>query len=336
MSLMREETLSAATIVAKQDDTHIRDTAHALRSQNIRALLTTARGSSDHAAGYLAYLWMQHLGLPAASLPPSLSSVYDTPWQVRDMLALAVSQSGASPDLVAAQNALKAGGAATLALVNTLPSPLAQTSSHVIDLAAGKEKSVAATKSYIATIAAGVRFLAHWQDKQEWLNAFARLPDILQQAAAQDWSKAVELLAGKKRLFIIGRGAGWYIAKEAALKCKETCLLQGESFSGAEVKHGPMALIDHDFASLIFAPPGEAQAGLVELASTFRHMGGQVLLAADENIRERDLTLVDAGCDALQGMATITSFYLMAEQLAKAHGLNPDEPPHLQKVTQTV
>ncbi|MDO5091177.1 MAG: SIS domain-containing protein [Cardiobacteriaceae bacterium] len=336
MSLMREETLAAADVIARQDDARIRDVAHALRGQHIRSLLTTARGSSDHAAGYIAYLWMQHLGLPAASLPPSLSSLYDAPWQTRDMLALAVSQSGASPDLVAAQQALKAGGAQTVALVNTLPSPLAETSEHVIDLAAGREKSVAATKSYIATIAAGVRLLAHWQDNHDWLDAFARLPDVLQQAAREDWSKAVDMLAGKKRLFIIGRGAGWYIAKEAALKCKETCLLQGEAFSGAEVKHGPMALIDSDFASLIFAPPGKAQAGLVQLAADFRQMGGQVLLAADESVAERDLTLADAGCDALQGMATIASFYLMAEQLAKARGLNPDEPPHLNKVTKTV
>lgn len=336
MSLMRQETLSAADVIARQDDARIRDVAHALRGQNIRGLLTTARGSSDHAAGYIAYLWMQHLGLPAASLPPSLSSLYDTPWHTRDMLALAVSQSGASPDLVAAQQALKSGGAHTLALVNTLPSPLAETSEHVIDLAAGREKSVAATKSYIATLAAGVRLLAHWQDKREWLDGFARLPEVLQQAAGEDWSKAVELLTGKKRLFIIGRGAGWYVAKEAALKCKETCLLQGEAFSGAEVRHGPMALIDGDFASLIFAPPGKAQAGLVELAEAFRQMGGQVLLAADASVAERDLTLIDAGCDALQGISTIVSFYLMVEQLAKARGLNPDEPPHLNKVTKTV
>lgn len=336
MSLMRAETLSAADVIARQDDAHIRDVAHALRGAGIRGLLTTARGSSDHAAGYIAYLCMQHLGLPAASLPPSLSSIYGAPWQTRDMLALAVSQSGASPDLVAAQQALKTGGAQTLALVNTLPSPLAETSEHVIDLAAGREKSVAATKSYIATIAAGVRLLAHWQDKRDWLDAFARLPDALQQAAAQDWTKAVDTLAAKKQLFIIGRGAGWYIAKEAALKCKETCLLQGEAFSGAEVKHGPMALIDNDFATLIFAPPGKTQASLIELAQTFREMGGQVLLAADASVAERDLTLIDAGCDALQGISTIVSFYLMVEQLAKARGLNPDEPPHLNKVTKTV
>lgn len=336
MSLMREETLAAADVVARQDDAHIRDIAAALRARAPHALLTTARGSSDHAAGYLAYLWMQHLGLPAASLPPSLSSVYDTSWQVPNMLALAVSQSGASPDLVAAQQSLRAGGAATLALVNTVPSPLAASSEYVIDLAAGKERSVAATKSFIATLAAGIRLLAHWQENQDWLHAFARLPAVLQEAAAQDWSKAVAMLADKKRLFVIGRGAGWYVAKEAALKCKETCLLQGEAFSGAEVKHGPMALVDSDFVSFIFAPPGKAQAGLLALAQDFRAKGGQVLLAADKNVAQRDVTLVDAGCEALQGMASIASFYLMAEQLARARGLDPDSPPHLQKITQTV
>lgn len=336
MSLMREETLSAAEIVAAQNDAHIRDSARALRGLGIRSLLTTARGSSDHAAGYLAYLWMRHLGLPAASLPPSLSSLYGTPWHVPDTLALAISQSGASPDLIAAQQSLKNGGAHTLALVNTLPSPLAESSEHVIDLAAGRERSVAATKSYIATLAAGVRFLAHWQDEKDWLSAFATLPEKLHAATTQDWSRAVEMLAPQKGLFVIGRGAGWYVAKEAALKCKETCLLQGEAFSGAEVRHGPMALVDQDFTTLIFAPPGKAQAGLIELAEAFRGMGGQVLLAADEQVASRDLTLIDAGCDALQGMVTIASFYIMVEALARARGLNPDEPPHLQKVTQTV
>ena len=336
MSFMREETLAAAAVIAQQDDVHIAEVAKALRARAPRALLTTARGSSDHAAAYIAYWWMQSLGLPAASLPPSLSSVYGTSWQAADMLALGISQSGASPDLVAAQQALKAGGAHTLALVNTVPSPLASSSEFMINLAAGKERSVAATKSYIATLAAGMRLLAHWQQRKAWLDAFARLPDVLTHAAAQDWSRAVDLLVNKKNLFIIGRGAGGHIAQEAALKCKETCLLHGEAFSGAEVRHGPMALVDNDFVTLIFAPPDAAQAGLIALADDFRHKGGQVLLAADERVASRDLTLSTTGCDALQGMATITSFYLMAEQLARARGLDPDAPPHLQKVTQTV
>ncbi|WP_136247761.1 SIS domain-containing protein [Halomonas borealis] len=295
--------------------------------------MTVARGSSDHAAAYLGYLIMKHLGMPVASLPPSLAG---SPWRLPGQLAVAISQSGQSPDLITAQRALAAGGAGTLALVNTPESPLGEASDDEVALFAGEERSVAATKSYLATLSAAAQLVGHWANDETLLAALEALPDRLVEAAGQDWSPAIEALVGVERMMVIGRGPGLAVAQEAALKFKETCAIQAEPFSGAEVRHGPMALIGDGYPVLVFAPPGPEQAGLLELAEWLEGVGARVLLAADASVARRQLTLIDAGHDDLQPLSVIQSFYTMAAGLAEARGSDPDRPRHLRKVTRTV
>lgn len=339
MSLMLDEARSAPEIIRsqlRQNAPMMADLGEQLRQSPPVSAVTVARGSSDHAASYFAYLCMKQNGIPVASLPPSLTTLAKAPWRANGHLALAVSQSGQSPDLVATQQALATSGARTLALLNTARSPLGAASGTEILFHAGEEKSVAATKSYLATLSAMAQLLGHWNEERSLLAALEGLPERLEQALAQDWLPAVEALQAADRLMVIGRGAGLAVAQEAALKFKETCAIQAEAFSGAEVRHGPMALIGPDYPVLIFAPPGPEQAGLLTLAEWLESVGAKVLLAADASMAKRQLTLVDAGHDDLQPLSVIQSFYVMVAALAAARGSDPDRPRHLNKVTCTL
>ena len=306
-----------------------------LREHAPTSLLTVARGSSDHAAHFLAYLVMARMGKLVTSLPMSLITLYQSQIVCNGLVSFGFSQSGQSPDLVAPTQFFTDGGATTAAFVNQADSPLARAAQWVFPLHAGTEASVAATKSYIAQLVAGARTVAAWQDDHALNAALSALPESLQRAAAMDWSVAVEALRGVDRLYVIGRGTGMPVALEAALKFKETCGIQAEAFSSAEVKHGPMALIDEGYPLLVFAPRGPAQAGLLTLAEEMRLRGAKVLLAAPAGTPGANLPVVETASVELDPIALIQSFYPMVEALARARGRNPDEPRFLAKVTRT-
>ncbi|MDF2794973.1 MAG: Glucosamine-6-phosphate deaminase, alternative, partial [Pseudomonas orientalis] len=250
-------------------------------------------------------------------------------------VAFGFSQSGQSPDLVNSLRLLRKRGALSISLVNAEDSPLQAACEFHVPLCAGPELSVAATKSFIATLSASAQLIGHWNEETELLQACRALPDGLREAAQQDWSQAVNALRDCQQLMVIGRGAGFAIAQEAALKLKETSAIQAEAFSSAEVRHGPMALIDKDYPLLVFAPRGAEQAGLLTLAADMRQRGARVLLAAPDDIAERDLTLSRAEHPSLDPILAIQSFYVMAAGLAEARGMDPDQPRHLSKVTRT-
>ncbi|NML33200.1 SIS domain-containing protein [Paraburkholderia sp. G-4-1-8] len=334
--MLKEALASAATVAAQLSDTsRVEALAAQLAAKPRHVALTVARGSSDHAASYFASLTMSRLGVPVASLPMSVATLQQAPLQVRDQLALAFSQSGKSPDLVGTMNALRAAGALTVAAVNAPASPLADACEWHLPLVAGPELSVAATKSYIAMLSISAQLVAHWQNDAELLAGLKTLPDALERAGRLDWSMAVNELRGVERMIVIGRGLGLAIAQEAALKLKETSGIQAEAFSSAEVRHGPMELIDRDYPLLVFAPRGPEQAGLLQLAHDMRARGARVLLAAPDDIEEASLPLVSTAHAALDPIAAILSFYVMAADLAAARGRNPDAPRHLNKVTET-
>jgi glucosamine--fructose-6-phosphate aminotransferase (isomerizing) len=341
-SKMRDEALEAPAAVARQlahDEAAYRRFGAQLREHAPSALLTVARGSSDHAAHFMAYLIMARLGRLVTSLPMSLITLYQSKIDCDGLVSLAFSQSGQSPDLVAPTRFFGAGGARTAAFVNDAASPLAQAAQWVFPLHAGAEASVAATKSFIAQLVAGARLVAAWQDDAALGSAIATLPGVLERAARQDWSAALPVLAEADRLFVIGRGTGLAIAQEAALKFKETCAIQAEAFSGAEVRHGPMALVDEGYPLLVFAPRGPAQPGLLALADEMRGRGARVLLAAPAGTPGSELAIVDSAADSdsieLDPIAAIQSFYPMVEALARMRGFDPDKPRHLAKVTRT-
>lgn len=337
-SQMLKEARSAAVHVADQltrDQARYSELGRWLRSAPPTRIVTVARGSSDHAANYCAYLTMARLGQIVASLPMSLVTLNKAPLIARDALAIAISQSGQSPDVVEPIRYFRDGGATTVALVNDTSSPLANAAEWSLGLHAGIETSVAATKSFIASLVAGALFAGHWQDDKEFLHALESLPDSLYNAAQSDWSRAIETLASASNIMVVGRGIGFPLALEAALKFKETSALQAEAFSGAEIRHGPMALINEGYPLLMFATRGPAQTGMLQLATEMRARGAKVLLAAPEDVAERDLTLPVAVTPDLDPIVAIQAFYVMAAQLSAARGLNPDQPRHLSKVTKT-
>ena len=337
-SKMLEEALSAGECVSRQlsqDVDRYAELGRKLRSTNFNTALTLARGSSDHAANYCAYLIMARLGRIVASLPMSLLTLYKSPLVTRDTLTIAISQSGQSPDVVEPTRYFRDGGATTVALVNAIDSPLAQAAEWAMPLHAGKEHSVAATKSFITSLVAGARLVAHWQNDPELKAGLDALPEALAAGAEADWSPAIEVLAPARNIMVVGRGISFPIALESALKFKETSSLQAEAFSGAEIKHGPMALIEEGYPLLIFATRGPTQAGLVQLAAEMRGRGARVLLAAPADVAERDLTLPVAATPDLDPIVAVQAFYVMAAKLAEARGMDPDRPRHLSKVTKT-
>jgi glucosamine--fructose-6-phosphate aminotransferase (isomerizing) len=270
-----------------------------------------------------------------ASLPMSLVTLNKSPLITRDTLAISISQSGQSPDVVEPIKYFRDGGATTIALVNDIDSPLAHAAEWAMPLRAGKEQSVAATKSFIASLVAGARLVAAWQDDPELKAGLEALPDSLRAAAGEDWSSALEVLAPARNIMVVGRGISFPIALEASLKFKETSALQAEAFSGAEIKHGPMALIEEGYPLVIFATRGPTQAGLLQLADEMRGRGARVLLAAPADVAQRDLTLPVAATPDLDPIVAIQTFYVMAAQLSAERGMDPDAPRHLSKVTKT-
>jgi glucosamine--fructose-6-phosphate aminotransferase (isomerizing) len=338
---MRAEALQAPSTVARllaADHGTVQALARSLCDTPPQALLTVARGSSDHAAAYMAYLVMARLGRLVTSLPMSLVTLYPARLRCEGLVSLAFSQSGQSPDLVAPTRYFREGGARTVAFVNDAQSPLATASEWVLPLHAGVEMSVAATKSYIAQLVCGARLVAQWQAEdgdRNLLDALQSLPDALHAAAQCDWQAAVPALVNADRLYVISRGTGLPVAMEAALKFKETCGIQAEAFSGAELRHGPMALVDPGYPLLVLAPRGPAQPGLLALAADMRARGARVLLAAPAGTPGAELPLAPTGHEDLDPIAVVQSFYPMVEALSRARGLDPDAPPHLAKVTRT-
>jgi glucosamine--fructose-6-phosphate aminotransferase (isomerizing) len=338
MSRMLDEAREAPEAVARQlaqDRERWRAFGGRLRADPPVSLLTLARGSSDHAAHYAAYLVMARLGRLVTSMPMSLLTLYQSEIRCDGLASFAFSQSGQSPDLETPTQYFRHCRALTCAFVNEPESPLARAAEWVCPLHAGAERSVAATKSFIAQLVAGARLVASWQDDAALAAALEELPEALRRAVHTDWSAAVAALRDADRLFVVGRGLGLPAAMEAALKFKETCGIQAEAFSGAEIQHGPMALIEEGYPLLVFAPRGPAQPGLLQLAEAMRTRGARVLLAAPAGTPQADLVLVESRVEELDPVCAIQSFYPMVEALARARGNDPDSPPHLKKVTRT-
>jgi glucosamine--fructose-6-phosphate aminotransferase (isomerizing) len=298
-------------------------------------VVTCARGSSDHAATYAKYLIEAHANVLTSSAAPSLSSVYVTRADLSNVLFLAISQSGKSPDLLAATRKAKASGATTVALCNSRASPLMDLVDHAVPLHAGEETSVAATKSYIASLSCIAQLTAHWSANTELLASLDELPDQLARSWECDWSIAIETLQSAVNLFVIARGFGLGVAQEAALKLKETCALHAEAFSAAEVKHGPMALVRERFPVLMFAQHDDTHCDIERLATEFALRGARVFVAGLTASSARSLPTISAH-PVIEPILRIMSFYRMANALALARGLNPDAPPHLNKITETL
>ncbi len=313
----------------------VAELAARLRRQPPLVAVTCARGSSAHAATFGKHLFERYLGIPVAAAAPGIASVYGQALRLEGQLFLAISQSGRSDDLIETAAAAKRSGAITAAILNDTASPLAAQCDHVLPMDAGPELSVAATKTFVATLAALLRLTAAWAGSATLGAAVARLPERLAAASGLDWSDAVGALSGASSLVTIGRGPTLAIAREAALKLKETCNLHAEPFSGAEFLHGPVTLVSPDYPILMFMPEDAAAAGMVRLAADLRGKGAALFATGHGPARSGLLPALTPDQPDADAVCLIQSFYAMIVQLAQRLGKDAGQPRHLSKITRT-
>lgn len=307
-------------------------------------VMTNARGSSDHASTFAKYLFESRLGWVTSSAAPSVVTMYGANLNVDNALVLGISQSGQSPDVCEILETSRRKGAITVAMVNDVNSPLAGLADYVIPLWVGEEKAVAATKSYISSLFAILHFSAIYLQDYHLLSQLEELPDVLEETLTMDWSGAVAILKEYDDVLVVARGFGYPIAQEAALKFKETCSIHAEAFSGAEILHGPLALVGRDYPVLMFIQEDLTYSGMLELAQKVISLGGKPLLAYPKSLEsEVNITSVDsillplpASLDSLcDPIMAIQAFYPMIAHLSTAKGKSPDHPKNLKKVTKT-
>lgn len=336
---MAAEIREAAAAVESQAEAlaaPIKELVRRLLARPPRVVVSCARGSSAHAATFGKHLIERDLRLPVAAAAPNIATVYRRSLRLDGQLLLTISQSGGSDDLVEQARSAKAAGALTAALVNVTDSPLARVCDIVLPLGAGPELSVAATKSFVTSCAALMRLVAAWTGDTALDDAVRRLPPRLAAAAELDWSAPLGVLADTASLIAIGRGPTLAIAREAALKLKETCNLHAEAFSGAEVLHGPVALVSTRYPILMFMPGDEAQPGMAELATKLRGKGAALFVTEPGPAAPGRLPALPPDHPDADALCQVTSFYAMAVRLAQTLGTDVDAPRHLQKVTRTL
>jgi glucosamine--fructose-6-phosphate aminotransferase (isomerizing) len=311
-----------------------------LRERRVEGLHIAARGTSDHAAIYAQYVLGARHGLPVALAAPSLVTLYGAAPRFGHAAVVGISQSGASPDVVGVVRAAHEQGAPTIAITNDLHSPLAQVADLVVDLCAGTEHAVAATKTYTAELVAIAMLSAALADDTAAEEELARLPDALEGALSAD-AAAQQAACDRRamsRCVVLGRGFEYPTAREWALKLKELARVMADPYSAADFQHGPLALIEPGFPVFAIATSGHVAAGMSELLARLRtELGANLVAISDDPALPADALLpVPAGiAEWLQPIVSIVPAQLFAAHLARARGEDPDAPQHIRKVTLT-
>jgi glucosamine--fructose-6-phosphate aminotransferase (isomerizing) len=314
----------------------IRAVAAQLRDADPNLVITVARGSSDHAATFFKYACELKLGIPVASVGPSIASIYNARLKLPNAVCIGISQSGQSPDIVKMVQSAGDQGAVSVAITNFSSSPLAKVCDYLIHIHAGVEKSVAATKTFVTSIVAELALLAHWADDQELVSALDSLPDDFERAVECDWPELRRALEGHDSLFVLGRGPSLAISHEAALKFKETCQIHAESYSSAEVLHGPVSIVADGYPVLALAARDASEASITAVCDLLAQRGANVFVTSDNVEYANPLKFAKTSHPLTDPLALVVSFYAFIERMAKDRGINPASPRHLRKVTETV
>lgn len=338
-SLMLQETEQSPAVVTgllEKEAGTFSEIARIFQKSEPAVITTAARGSSDHAATFFKYLMEITMGIPVASIGPSVASVYGSKLKLKNGLHFTVSQSGASPDIVAAQEAAKKGGATTVAVVNVVDSPLGKAADIVLALNAGEEKSVAATKSFIAAVAALSGVVASASGDASLQAGLQRLPEALAETRPDGREAAENLLFNARSLYTGGRGTAFAIALEAALKAKETANIHAEAFSLAELMHGPMRLVEEGFPIISFLPRDEAFDTNMQALKRLHSFGASIVSLSDAETPGFRLPSASTGNAHLDPLVSLINYYRVIEAVTRRKGFDPDKPRNLNKVTVTV
>jgi glucosamine--fructose-6-phosphate aminotransferase (isomerizing) len=327
---MAKEAAQAPSVIAQQllNNANIcENLASKIREFNPALVYIVGRGSSDHAGVFAKYLIEVEMGIPVSSSAPSVNSIFKQNLKLNNALVLIISQSGRSHDILAQAKSAKESGALTVALVNDTTSPLAELADVVLPLLAGQELAVAATKSYLATLSAILQLVAYWKDDTELKQALVTLPEALEQVIKQPQQLSSEFVAKLAHCVVLGRGFGYAISREIALKLKEVCAVHAEAFSSAEFLHGPVTLVEKRLAVVdVFVADETTEAHNLMI----------------KDVGSRGANLIQLNCNIAglhkrcMPLAILQRFYLDVEQIALSMGFDPDKPVGLKKVTQTL
>ncbi|WP_210330362.1 glucosamine-6-phosphate deaminase NagB-II [Aliikangiella sp. G2MR2-5] len=328
-SLMQKEASEAGIKISEQlhsNEKLMQSLASSLREFSPHAVMLVGRGSSDHAGVFAKYLIEIEIGLPTFAAAPSVATIYNRRLKLDSTLVIVISQSGRSPDILQQAQQAKNSGAFCIALLNDESAPLADIVDFVVPLKVGKEQSVAATKSYLATLSAILQLVAYWRQDLVLTDALKQIPDALTAAVNQAPQLIIEDLKGVNNLVVLGRGLGYAVSKEVALKLKEVLSIHAEAFSSAEFLHGPVTLVESQLKVLELQVDDESHSAHRKIIEEIKKRGAEPIhLHQNNNVHPRIAPLV-----------LLQRFYLDIEKIAIARGLDPDNPCGLLKVTETL
>jgi glucosamine--fructose-6-phosphate aminotransferase (isomerizing) len=307
--------------------------AERIEAASPRLVVMCGRGSSGHVGVYLRYLFETKLGLLVSAAAPSVVTAYKGRPDMRDVLFVVISQSGRSPDLIAATQSAHALGALTLAIVNDAGSPAASASDLVLPIGAGPERAVAATKSVVASMIAGALLVASLTRDDALAAGLRKMPERLARAHACDWSAWSDRVLHAPAAFVAARGYGFGCVREIALKLTETLRVPALGFSAAELRHGPRAAITAATPVLLLRQNDETAATLDGLLHDLREAGETVFSAGGPH---GSLVWIGDDHPICDPVAMLMPAYRAIEAAARRGGLDPDNPPHLSKVTRTL
>lgn len=330
MSLMKKEASEASARIQEQllkNLLQVKLITKKIRSYDPQLVMLVGRGSSDHAGTFAKYLIEIEMGIPTFTAAPSVATIYDRQLNLKNTLVIVISQSGRSPDILEQARKAKQSGALCIALVNDEKSPLVNIVDFVLPLSVGEEKSVAATKSYLATLSAILQLVAYWTNNSDLIAALEQIPSALKKSAQAEPQLVADDLNNVKNLVVLGRGLGYAVGKEIALKLKEVCAIHAESFSSAEFLHGPVTLVDDQFKILNVQVVDESFDAHQQQLNEIKQRGASIvkLNQVTQDLHPR-----------IAPLAVLQRFYLDIESIAVQRGLNPDLPRGLKKVTETI
>lgn len=329
-TIMEREARQAPLCISQQlecNESIASELGERLRALKPKFIFMVGRGSSDHAGVFGKYLIEVETGTPVVAAAPSVKSIYGSSVDLSGSAVIIISQSGRSPDILSQAEIAKSQGALCIALVNVEDSPLAQIADVVLPLKVGEEKAVAATKSYLATLSALLHLVAHWKNDPILLQQVRTLPSILFETIESDIQLYPDYFAQVERLVVIGRGLGYALAREVALKLKEVCCIQAEAFSSAEFLHGPVTLVENGLKMISLDVGDESSKSHQEQVTEVLSRGADIIRLSQPS---PDIA------NRLAPLTLLQRFYIDIASVAIERGIDPDSPAGLLKETKTL
>jgi len=337
---IREQPACLYRLLHSQRQT-VENIARTINANDIRFVFIAARGTSENASRYANYLWGAMNGLPVALAPPSLFTYYNAPPRLQGAFVVGVSQSGRSPDIVSVLTEAKRQGCLTLAITNAANSPLAHEADFVLDIQAGNENAVAATKTYTSELMAIAMLSAAMRhDDTQW-DELNRIPESMQLALAAETriAASVQRHSSMSICAVLGRGFNYSTAHEWALKLKELTYVEAAPYSSADFLHGPIATVEAGFPILAIAPSGAVFGSMIEVLRELRGRSADIVAISDSrealDLTQTGLRLPQRIPEWLSPLVSIVPAQLFSYHLALAKGRDTESPRGIQKVTET-